>query len=161
MCALEINTKWEIGGAAYATKIIPTVEGAINIFKSYKVTKEEIKTHSELVWDNTDFGVDTPRYFNKFATAPVDKAILDAKQNTQRLKYAMLGNQICNIISSDFKVEISGSKEEFQRGQDFDGPLAQDFIYIRIDPTTIVEDSKLKDEIEIIKPEKFNNAIIE
>ena len=72
----------------------------------------------------------------------------------------MLGHQLCNSISSAFKVEIIGSKKEFSRGQEYDGVLLWDFIRRRINPTTTVGASKLKDEIESHTPAMFDNDII-
>ena len=57
-------------------------------------------------------------------------------------------------------VKIIGSKLEYQRGRENDGPLLWDFIRRRINPTTTVGASKLKDEIETTKPSLFSNDII-
>ena len=79
---------------------------------------------------------------------------------SKKQKHAMLGNKIWNILSSPFKIEIFGSKQEFKRGNKYDGPLLWDFTRRRINPSTIVGASKLKDEIEGKKPSEFDNDII-
>ena len=92
--------------------------------------------------------------------APVDTTSLELLRNQQKQKHVMLGNKIWNSLSSDFKIEIIGSKLEYQRGRENDGPLLWDFIRRRINPTTTVGASKLKDEIETTKPSLFSNDII-
>jgi len=72
----------------------------------------------------------------------------------------MMGNELWNSLSSPFKIKITGSKEDYQRSQENDGPLLWDFIRCRINPTTTVGTSKFKDEIESIKASAFDNNII-
>ena len=106
MGALKINTMWATGGATDNTKRIPLPEGQIDLFESNKATKEEIEEYIKLVWEDTDFGANTPKYFKDFDTAPSDKAELDKLRHGQRLKHVMLGNQLWNSLSSTFRVEI-------------------------------------------------------
>ena len=100
----------------------------MHIFESNKVTKDELEEYVDLVWANTDHGSDTTKYFKKFSTLPLDKGELDTLRNQQRQKHVMLGNKIWNSLASHFKIEIIGSKKEYQRGQEYDGPLQWDFI---------------------------------
>ena len=72
----------------------------------------------------------------------------------------MLGNKIWNSLSSPFKIEIIGSKMDFKRANEYDGLLLWDFICRRINPSTTVGASKLKDKIESMKPAQFENNII-
>ena len=160
MGVLTINTMWAEGGATDATKRIPLPEGRIDMFESNKATTRGIEEHINLVWEDTDLGADTPKYFKEFDTAPSDKAALDKLRHGQRLKHVMLGHQLWNSLSSTFKVEIIGSKEEFKRGQEYDGVLLWDFIRRRINPNTTVGASKLKDDIESTTPASFDNDII-
>ena len=160
MEALEINTHWMGGGDVDAARRVPSAGGKINIFDSNKATKENVIAYTDLVWAETDFGADTPRYFKGFTTAPTDKPTLNALRNQQKQKHVMLGKKIWNSLSSDFKIEIAGSKEEFQRGKELDGPLLWDFIRRRTNPTTMVGASNLKDEIENAKLEKFGYDVI-
>ena len=160
MSALKISTKWEPGGDTDAAKKIPLSEGEIDLFKSNKATKEELDEHIALVWSDTAFGGNTPKYFQEFNIAPTDNDSLIKLRNNQRLKHVMLGHQLWNSISSAFKVEIIGSKKEFVKEQEYDGVLLWDFIRRRINPTTTVGASRLKDEIESNTPAMFNNDII-
>jgi len=66
----------------------------VDIFKSNKATSEEIQKHCDMVWDNLAFGVDTPRYFDIFDTAPTNTATLDGERNERKLKHAMMGNKL-------------------------------------------------------------------
>ena len=160
MGALKINTKWVTGGDVDASKRMPLPEGEIDLFESNRATKEEIEEYTDLVWEDTDFGTSTPKYFKAFDTVPTDKAMLDKFCNRQKLKHVMLGHQLWNSLSSTFKVEIIGSKREFQKGQEYDGVLLWDFIRRRINPNTTVGASRLKDEIETTTPAAFDNDII-
>ena len=160
MDALKINTKWVAGGDIDATKRDPLQEGEIDLFESNKVTKRQIEEYTALVWEDTSFGADTPKYFKAFGTAPTDTAELNKLRNARKLKHVMLGHQLWNSLSSAFKVEIIGSKKEFQKGQEYDGVLLWDFIRRRINPNTTVGASRLKDEIETTTPTVFDNDII-
>ena len=161
MTALEISTAWDSNGSSTEAKRIPDANGIIDIFKSNKATPEEIKHHCGLVWAKTDFGADTPQYFKVFATAPTDTSELQAFRNAQQLKHVMMGNKIWESLSSPFKIDISGSKAEYQRCQENDGPLLWDFIRRRVNPTTTVGASKLKDDIEGTKVSAFDNDIVQ
>ena len=55
---------------------------------------------------------------------------------------------IWNSLTSAFQIEIMPHKQEFQRGQEHDGPLLWDYIRRRVKPSTTVGASKLKDDIE-------------
>ena len=121
---------------------------------------EDIDKHTNLVWEDTDFGADTPYSLKEFGIVPTDKVTLDKLRNAQRLKHVILGHQLWNSLSSAFKAEIIGSKKEFQRGQEYDGLLLWDFIRRRINLTTTFGASKLKDEIESTTPAQFDNNII-
>ena len=68
----------------------------------------------------------------------------------------MMENILWDSLSSGFKIESTESKDEFQRGQENDGPLLWDFIRRRMNPATTVGVSKLKDEMEAMKPSKFD-----
>ena len=57
-------------------------------------------------------------------------------------------------------MDITGSKEDYQPGQENDGPLLWGFIRRRINPATTVGGSKLKNKIEIMKASTFDNESI-
>ena len=60
----------------------------------------------------------------------------------------MMGQMLWNSLSSAFQIDIMPHKQEFQRNQEYDGPLLWDYIRRRVKPSTTVGASKLKDEIE-------------
>ena len=103
MEALEVYTEWSTGGDINDAKRVPLAEGYINIFESNQATREELEHFSDLVWADTDFGANTPKYFKTFKTAPVDKATLDSICNQQRQKHVILGNNIWNSLSSSLR----------------------------------------------------------
>ena len=71
-----------------------------------------------------------------------------------------MGKNIWESLSSTFKIDILGSKVDFMRGQEYDGPLLWGFIRRRINPTTTVGASKLKDMMEAKKVLVFGNDIV-
>ena len=72
----------------------------------------------------------------------------------------MLGSKIWNSLTSSFQIDIQGSRDEFQRGEEYDGPLLWDFIRRRINPSTTVGASKMKDEMETKKLSDFGDDVI-
>ena len=160
MEALEICTEWNKGATTAEGKRIPLKDNTVNIFKSNKATSDEVKAHCNLVWSSSKFGTETPTYFKIFIKAPTDTHELETERNARKLKHVMMGNKLWDSLSSGFKIEITGSKDEFQREQENDGPLLWDFIRRRINPTTTVGASKLKDEIEAKRPIEFDNDIV-
>ena len=117
MEALEIYTEWNTAGGMYEAIRVPTEEGKIKIFTSNKASNENVYTHCDLVWDTTAFGASTPKYFKRFSTAPIDDPILNDAYNTMKIKHIIMGMEIWNSLSSELKIEISGSKQEFKRDQ--------------------------------------------
>ena len=140
--AMEIQTKWNQGTRA------PDPTGTVNIFTSNKATREQVEYHCDLVWSNSSYGNNTPRYFQEFQTNPTNGAELETLRNRRRLKHVIMGAKIWNSLTSEFQIDIQGRKTEYQRGQEQDGPLLWDFIRRHVKPTTTVGASKLKDEIE-------------
>ena len=110
-----------------------------------------IEIHAYLVRIDTKFGADGPRYSKEFDMEPGDKAVLNLRHNTQKLRYIILGYQLWNILLPAFKVGLIGSKNKFQRVQEYGVPLPMDFICRHINPTPIFRASKLKDKIGITK----------
>ena len=70
-----------------------------------------------------------------------------------------MGTKIWNSLSSAFKIEISGSKKEFKKDQEYGGPLLWDFIHRRINPTITVGASILKNELESKTTADFGHNI--
>ena len=50
----------------------------------------------------------------------------------------MIGTKIWNSLSSELEIEISGSKQDFKKGQEYLRPILWGFICGRINPTTTV-----------------------
>ena len=148
MEAFEICTEWDTKASDAAAKRIPTTEGTIDIFTSNRATSEQIQAHCDLVWSTSTFGADTPKHCSKFGTAPIDDQTLEGLRNGRQLKHVMMGKKLWDSLSSTFKIVISGSKIDFMRGQEYDGPLLWDFIRRRINPTITVGASKLKDMMD-------------
>ena len=63
-------------------------------------------------------------------------------------------------LTSDFKIEIQGDQEDYKQAQEYDGPKLWDYIRRRVNPTTTVGASKLKDLIESAKLSDFSNNVI-
>merc|ERR1740124_362862 len=148
MEALDICTTWNATEGIDEANRILMEHGNIDIFTSNKVSKKEVIFHCDLVWSKNTFRLDTPKYFKDFATAPTNDTTLNNALNLVKLKHIMMGTKIWNSISSAFKIEISGSKKEFKKDQEYVGTLLWDFIRRRINPTTTVGASILKDELE-------------
>ena len=72
----------------------------------------------------------------------------------------MLGHKLWNSLTAEFQVEISVKAAEFKKGREYDGPLLWDFIRRRVNPTTTVGASKLKEELENVKLSKFDGNVV-
>ena len=142
MEAMVVNTEWTTGTRT------PDASGTVNIFKSNQATREEVETHCVLVWSNSTFGNNTPRYFADFQATPSNTTELNSLRNQRKLKHVIMGSKIWNSFTSSFQIDIQGSKDSYMREQEKDGPLLWDFIRRRTNPTTTVGASKLKDELE-------------
>ena len=93
------------------------------MFRTNKVTREEVVAHCGLVLAITTFGSDTTRYFRRFDTPPTDTNKLEKARNNRRLKHAMMGAKVWNSLTSQFQIDILGSKGEFERKEEYDEPL--------------------------------------
>ena len=160
MEALEISTEWDDSASDIESKKMPTARGLIDIFKSKQVTQDQILAHSELVWASTAHGSTTPRYFKRFNTPPTTTNDIEDARNQRRLKHVMMGWKLWNSLTAKFQIEITSGKQEFERNDECDGPLLWDYIRRRVNPTTTVGASKLKDDIETKKLSDFDHDII-
>ena len=154
MEAMEIHTRWNSGSRT------PDSSGKVNIFTSNQATREEVEDHCALVWSDSSFGTATPKYFQEFATTPTNTVKLETLRNRRRLKHVIMRSKIWNSLTSEFQIDIQRSKADFQRGLEHDGPLLWDFQRRRINPTTTVGTSKLKDEIESRTVADFDYNVI-
>ena len=101
-----------------------------------------------------------PKILPNFKTAPTDTNELQKERNRTRLKHVMVGAKLWDSLTPDFKIEIMGSREEFEREDEIDGPLLWDFVRRRINPTTTVGASRLNDEIETKTLDDFNHDVV-
>ena len=158
MECLQIPTEWVAGGNIAARRI-PVAAKKIDIFHSNLCTRDQLNAYCDMVWSAANLG-DTTKYFDVFDTAPTSTADLEAVRNKRKLKHVMLGNKLWASITSEFKIEIQGDQDEFKQGQEYDGPKLWDYIRRRVNPTTTVGASKLKDMIESAKLSDFSNDVI-
>lgn len=158
MECLIIPTEWVATGNVTARRV-PILAKKIDIFHSNLCTKDQLNAYGDLVWSQANLG-DTPRLFDIFETAPTSTAELEAVRNKRRLKHVMLGTKLWASLTSDFKIEIQGDQEEFKHGHEYDGPRLWDYIRRRVNPTTTVGASKLKDLIESAKLSDFGNDVV-
>ena len=63
-------------------------------------------------------------------------------------------------MTSDFNIEISDETEEFKRENEYDGPLLWEYIRRRLNSSTMVGASRLKDQIESRTISSFDNNVI-
>ena len=105
--AMVINTKWNTGTRT------PDSTGSIDIFKSNQATREQVEHHCDLVWSESTFGNSTPKYFQEFATAPTNTDELKTLRNRRKLKHVIMGSKIWNRLTSEFQIDIQGSKDDF------------------------------------------------
>ena len=72
----------------------------------------------------------------------------------------MIRYKLWNSLTSSFQLDIIGGREEFGKANETDGVLLWDFIRRRVNPSTTVSASKLKDEIETRTLAEFDHAVI-
>jgi len=102
MEVLMIPTKWDTANADAALKRVPTEAGLLNLFKDSKVTKEQVKANSDLVWSDSKFGATTPAYFKRFDVTPTDNTTLNAARNHAKMKHVIMGNKIWCSLTAEF-----------------------------------------------------------
>ena len=90
----KINTQWDMAASTIEDQRIPQPEGIIDLFKSNKATKEQVQTHVDLVWDNSDFGARTPKYYATFPEAPEDTDELIVLRDNAKLEHVMMGAKL-------------------------------------------------------------------
>jgi len=100
MEVLVILTEWDTTNANAALQRILTEAGLLNLFEDSKVTKEQVKVKSGLVWSDSKVGATTPAYFKRFDVTPTDDAILNAVWNHAKMKHVIMGKK---TLSSQFR----------------------------------------------------------
>eukprot|EP00957_Ditylum_brightwellii_P095788 7298113-Ditylum_brightwellii.AAC.1 len=154
MEALHISTKWA-GGVDPKNPI-----KVVNIFKKTRDTKEIVKAHIDLVWaDRAHRSVSTPKYFKTFITKPTNDATLIAPRNQRRLKHTMLGLLLWNSLTPKFQLEMLTKETLFNMGDDYDGLLLWYLIVEKVNLTTNISVTNLKDKVESTKLDDFEQDI--
>ena len=128
MKCLSVPTEWNVGAANAAGRRIPTAAGKVDFFSSYTGERADIEAYSNLVWADTNYGADTPRYFDIFNVAPTNTGDLNALRHQRQLRHIIMGNKIWKSLDPSVQIEYSGKSDQFKRGGEYDGPLLWDFI---------------------------------
>ena len=158
MECLKIPTEWVAGGNVVARRA-PILAKKIDIFHSNLCTKDQLNAYCDLVWSQSNLG-DTSQFFDVFDQPPTSTVELEAGRNRRKLKHVMLGTKLWASLTSDFKIEIQGEQDEFKYGHEYDGPKLWDHIRRRVNPTTTVGASRLKDMNESAKLSDFGNDVV-
>jgi len=127
---------------------------------SYQGDKTQLQEYCDLVWAQTTFGNNTPRYFDVFDVAPTTTDELDRLRQQRQLCHIIMGNKIWKSLKSNVQIEYAGQSHAFKMGQEYDGPLLWDFIHRWVNRRTTVGASKFKEELETKKLCDFDNDII-
>ena len=106
-----------------------------------------LKDHVDLVWAESTFD-QSPKFFDTFSTPPIDTTTLTKLRNQRKLRHVMAGKKIWNSFTDAFQLEITGDLKTFSRNGHIDGALLFSFFCSYTNPTTVIENSNLKDEIE-------------
>ena len=158
MECLKIPTEWVADGNVAARRA-PILAKKIDIFHSNLCTRDQLSVYCDLVWSQTNLG-NTSKLFEVFAEPPTSTVELEAVRNKRKLKHVMLGTKLWASLTSDFKIEIQGDQDEYKHDHDYDGPKLWDYIRRRVNPTTTVGASKLKDMIESARLSDFSDDVI-
>ena len=138
---LKISTEWETVGT---DPELPVDDKIIDLFSSNVASKEEVKDHCDIVWNDAAFAdPSSSKLFIRVDTKPTNDAELNASRNKFKLKHTMLGSLIWNSLKADFQLEIGGesSMKDFKCLQEFDGVQLWHFIqkHVNLSMTTLVQ----------------------
>ena len=97
------------------------------MFKQNKLTKQQIADHVALDWADTIRVVSTPKYHDRFDTAPIDDATLETKRNKTQMKHEITGKQIWNNVNSGFQKYIMINSEDYKVGKEYNRVLLWDW----------------------------------
>ena len=160
MKCLSVPTKWDVGAGNAVGRRIPIAAEKVDFFSSYQGEKAQIQEYCDLVWAITNYGADTPRYFDIFEVAPTNTGELNELRQQRQLRHIIMGSKIWKSLKSEVQIEYAGQSNEFKRGQEYDGSLLWDFIRRRVNPSTTVGASKFKEELETKKLPEFDNDVV-
>ena len=163
MICFMVPTMWDDTpgntAAARTARRMPIEDKMVNIFKTHRIDREKVVEYSDLVWANTGFGNNTPKYFARLDPVPTSDDTLDDVRDQRKLKHVILGQKIWSSLTSDFQLELSTKKDEYSREDEFDGPLLWDTIRRHVNPSTTVGASKFKEEIEKVTLADFDHDV--
>mmetsp|Transcript_33688 Transcript_33688/g.40785 ORF Transcript_33688/g.40785 Transcript_33688/m.40785 type:complete len:171 (+) Transcript_33688:455-967(+) len=140
----DISIEWDIDTPAprQPTKIL-------NLFNANKVTKEDIKKHSDMIWSTAAHGgLTTPDYFRTFVTKHADTAELNTGRKNQKLKNMLAGNKIWNSFTDDFQLDLLNIANEFKHDDKFDRAQLWYETVTCVNPSTVIGASNLKEELK-------------
>ena len=157
--ALEFATKWDDSNADTNLAKIPTKQSTINMHKSNRLTKEQLKKHVDLVWANTTHA-NTPKYHAISEKNPTDDNTLNEARNRIKSKHVIMGKKIWNNLKSQFQIKIVTDNGKYKIGSEYIGPLLWDFIRRRVKPSTKIGAAKLKTYIKKKELRDFKNNVI-
>jgi len=152
---LKVPTVWETTGTPPE---LPTEEGLINIFERATVEDDKLTEYCDLVWSDADFA-STPKLFKIVTIKPTNDNTLNQIRNQARLKHAMLGQMICNSLSSKLQLQLIGRSSTFKVGEEYCGVKLWAFICKEVNPTTATGASGLKEEIEHATLKDFKHDV--
>ena len=151
---------WDASATTLEDQRKVTFDGIVDAFATNKVTREQVVQHCDRVWESITHNDPSYKEFKIYTTSPSDDTTLNESRNRRRLKHVMMGQMIWNSLTSFFQIDIMPHKSDFQRNQEYDGPLLWDYIRCRVKPSTTVGASKLKDELENKTLSDFGNNVI-
>ena len=143
----------------YSNPLTPMPVKILNLYDQGLIDDfDKVTDQVNLVWADTTL-TNTPKFFDKFDAPPTTDDELNTLRNQRRLRHVMAGKALWNSFTSVFQLELAGSEDEFTKNGEIDGLLLFYFFIEQTNPTTIVELSNLKDELESATMSDFNQNV--
>lgn len=93
-------------------------------------------------------------------TTPKDNDTLNMPRDKTKLKSIILGKRVWNSLTSEFQKKIITDSNELEMSNKYDGVLLWEYLRRTIMPSTKVEASNLKSDIEAITLKYFDNNVL-
>ena len=100
---LIIPTEMDTTNTDVALKRIPIETGLLNLLEDSKVTKDQVKTKSKLVWSDSKFGTTTPAYFGKFDIVHTDDTTLNGAKTYAKINHVIMEKKIWSSLGAEFQ----------------------------------------------------------
>ena len=130
-----------------------------NVIEAFNVSDDATKKHCDLVWAQTEHGVDAPKHYTAFDTMPTSTSELQAFRNGTALKHVMAGKKFWSSLTTAFQVELINHDHIFKRGKDYDGVLLWKCLLKYVCPTTKVSSSNHKDLLDAATLKEFKLSL--